>query len=524
MKVCLVLQNQYAKLGHALAMTLKKTHGADSFCAYVFSPGAATFIRSQSDIRYEPLLVDHELHAKFEAEKIDRNYIADFERIYAPPHLWHYFYSDRKLMMSIGPKEETTTVIDPLYGHDDLLKILQNRARAIEEMLKASRPDCIIFFAIGALSHLILFHVAKKLGIRTFNIDFPRVGNLISISEDYRTLSGVEQIFHDIKKNHAAVPEQAKAEALIEKFRTTGSLDIEYLAVDLAVNPSHSNKLRPKSLTALVSFIATLFGNYWRNRGLYLYGMADQNPLRFIGQKLKQRYRKWRGIADLYAEPAVNEEYALYPLHYEPELATLLLSPFYFDQMALIRHIARSLPLHMKLYVKEHPAMVYRRSRSFYKELLKIPNVKLVSHKIRSFELIQNAKLVTVITGTVGWEACLLGKPVISFGEVFFNALSFVKRVRNIETLPQVVIDQLHRFAYDEKEMRDFVAATIKDSFAFNFAGLWFENDLQKLLADPGIHAFCENLMKKFRQPPYRSDFHIDYATGSGSLANVQRT
>ena len=48
MKACLMLQNQYAKLGHAIALQLRE-RGVDSFCAYVISPGAAQFIRQQKD-------------------------------------------------------------------------------------------------------------------------------------------------------------------------------------------------------------------------------------------------------------------------------------------------------------------------------------------------------------------------------------------------------------------------------------------------------------------------------------------
>lgn len=496
MKACLVLQNQYAKLGHAIALYLKEHHGVNDFCGYIFSPGAKEFITTQRDIKYEPILVDHELHAGYAKETTNLDYIKHFEKTYSPPHLWHYFYSDRKLMMSIGPKEETTTVIDPLYPHEDLLKIFQIRAQAIEKMLREAQPDFILFFAIGTLAHLILFHVAKKLGLRTYNLDFPRIGNLISLSENYNTLSGVETVFTELQKTNQIIPEHQQADDFMARFAKTGSLDLEYLEVDVAVNPANSDSLKPKSLTQTLRYLITLTKNYRKNHGLFLYGMTDQNPLRFIGHKTKQRYRKLRGIDDLYTEPG-NEDFAFYPLHYEPELSTLLLSHFYFDQVALIRHIARSLPLHFKLYVKEHPAMVYKRSRSYYKELLTVPNVRLVSHKSPSAELIKRARLVTVITGTVGWEACLLRKPVISFGEVFYNALSFVKRVRNLETLPSVIQEQLEHFAYNQNEMRNFVAAAFKDAVAFNFAGLWYEEDVNKLKHNPDVRNLADCLIRK---------------------------
>lgn len=499
MKACIVIQNQYGKLGHAIALHLKEKYGVTDFCAYLFSTGAQEFIRRQTDIPYDPILVDHELHAQYKNEPIDLEYIRRFDETYTPPHLWHYLYTDRKLMMSIGPKEETTAIIDPLYNHEDLMRIFQVRARAIEKMLLETKPDFIFFFAIGALAHLILFHVAKKLGIRTFNIDFPRIGNLISLSGDYNTLTGAEDIFRSLQKEHIKIPEHTKAEEFLERFRKTGSLELEYLEVDMAVNPGNDDALVPKNPFKSIQYLGTLARNYFRNRGIFLYGMTDLNPLRFILYKCKQRYRKWQGIEDLYSAPQ-EEDYAFFPLHYEPELATLLLSPFYFDQIALIRLIARSLPLHFKLYVKEHPAMVFKRSKSFYGELLKIPNVKLISHKVKSADLIKNAKLITVITGTVGWEACLLEKPVITFGEVFFNTLSFVKRVRNIETLPTVVNDQLNHFAYNKEEMLNLLAAVFKDSIPFDFTKIWFETDPHKLKDEKGVNLLCEYIVTHCKQ------------------------
>lgn len=499
MKVCLVLQNQYCKVAHSMARYLKSAHGVDEFCAYIFSPGAKDFVLSQTEIRYDPILVDHELHARFGEEKIDVAWLNHFEKNYGPPYPWQYLYCDRKLMMSIGPKEETTAVIDPLYNHESLIKIFQVRARAIEKMLNEAKPDFILFFAIGTLGHLILYHVAKKLGRRVYNIDFPRVRNLVSISEDYNTLSLAEITFREFRKESADTHFHHEARALIERFRKTGSLDLQYLEIALDMLPGRLSTSPLNRIGKSLKYLNVLTKNYACHHDLYRYGQTDQNPLRFLAHKLKQRYRLWRGYNDLYDEIRPDKDnFVFYPLHYEPELAILLLSPFYFNQIELIRYIARSLPLDYKLYVKEHPAMYSKRARSYYQELKKIPNVVLVDTNIKSSELVNRAKVVTTITGTAGWEASLLGKPVITFGEVFYNALSFVKRVRNIETLPEVMRAQINDFRFDAKEMEHFVAATLKESMPFDFSALWFENDLEKLYQDKGLRNFCDRLMKMY--------------------------
>jgi len=511
MKACFVLQGHYAKIGHAMAKYLKETHGVSDFCAYIFSPGAHEFIKTQRDIAYNPILVDHLLHENYQAEVIDRNFLERYEQTYGPPYPWQYLYCDRKLMMSIGPKEETTAMIDPLYDHDTLIRTFQARARAIERMLIEAKPDFIVFFAMGALGHLILYHVAKKLGIKVLALEYTRIGDLISITEDYNTLTKIEETFRAFRTGNADTPFHAEGRKIMADFKKMRTLKLQGDSIAIAQLPGQKNLLLPRQkkkslperILASVLYLRTLTKNYLKNRRLYTYGETDMNPLRFIWYRLKQRYRLWRGCADLYDKVDLknNADFVFFPLHYEPELAILLLSPFYFNQIELIRYVARSLPLQYKLYVKEHPAMYSKRARSYYKELKKIPNVVLVDTHIKSFDLIQKAKLVTTITGSAGWEAVLLGKPVITFGSVFYNALSFVTRLRDIETLPRVIREKLTNFTSDQKELDHFVAACLKESIDFDFCGLWYENDFNKLYSEKGMRSFCDKLMAEVKKP-----------------------
>lgn len=498
MKVCMVLQNQYSKIGHAIARVLKERHGVTEFCAYVISPFAQEFLAAQRDIRYEPMLVDHQLHARAWQEPLDVQYIERFERVYGPPPLWHYLYADRKLMMSIGPKEETTTEVDALYSHEDLMRTFQVRAKAIEEMLTRERPDFILFFAIGTLAHLILYHVAKKMGIRALNIDFPRIANRVCISEDYRRLTGVDAIAEQFRHDGMHdTPFHKEADALLQRFRATGTLDLEYFI--FAVEEMRSQTAFPRRITRSLAFFPKLCARSFRYRGLFTYGENEIGPLNFLKYKLRQRARIWRGIADLTARPDLQVPYLFYPLHYEPELATLLLSPYYFDQIQLVGALARSLPLHWKLYVKEHPTMQGRRARSFYRALLRFPNVVLLDPHISTFTLLRSAKLVATITGTAGWEATLLGKPVLTFGEVFYNSLSTVRRAHDLEALPALIKQTIVRYAPDEGEIRNFFAAVLCDSVPFDFFALWYENDIEKLVGHTQIHGLCARIASAAR-------------------------
>jgi hypothetical protein len=139
------------------------------------------------------------------------------------------------------------------------------------------------------------------------------------------------------------------------------------------------------------------------------------------------------------------------------------------------------MPLHFKLYVKEHPIMVGYRTHRYYRELKKIPNVKLMNPSTSSFDLIKNAKLIATITGTVGWEALIFKKPVITFGDIFYNVLSAAKRCREIEQLPYLVNEQLKKFHHDEAELENFIGAVLEESAQVDLSRIWERGEAPKI-------------------------------------------
>ena len=78
-----------------------------------------------------------------------------------------------------------------------------------------------------------------------------------------------------------------------------------------------------------------------------------------------------------------------------------------------------------------------------------------------------------MITGTVGWEAALFGKPVITFGDAFYNALPSVTRSRIPEELPTLVQSKLTAFTFDEEGLIRFVAAILEHSAHADILNIW---------------------------------------------------
>ena len=75
------------------------------------------------------------------------------------------------------------------------------------------------------------------------------------------------------------------------------------------------------------------------------------------------------------------------------------------------------------------------RSPDFYDELLKIPNLRFVSTKKSSHELIKHAKLVTAINGTAIIEATAFGKPAVTFGSNWFDYINGIHKFISIDKL-----------------------------------------------------------------------------------------
>ncbi|MGO9571516.1 MAG: hypothetical protein ACLP5H_28670 [Desulfomonilaceae bacterium] len=160
--------------------------------------------------------------------------------------------------------------------------------------------------------------------------------------------------------------------------------------------------------------------------------------------------------------------FAYYPLHVDPEASTSVSAPMFTNQLAVVEALVKSLPLGLFLLVKEHVPMLGERPAGFYARLKKLPGVILVSPFENSLSLINKAALTCVITGTTGWEAIQLGKPVIVFGKPHYLALNegFV-HCPDLSRLPQAVQRALDLKPVNEERLLLYIAAILDQSFDF---------------------------------------------------------
>lgn len=481
LKGCVFFNRSYTGWEHALMLDLKERYGVNEFCGYLYSENGLKLLNGQKDIIYKPLLVDEFLAERALEEVIDLKYLDEKEREYGTPFLWHYFTVDRH-MINNWPQNYYVGY-NPIFNHDQIKKQLQIRIREIEHMLNQNKPDFVFFCAPGAMGVDILYHIAKKKGIKCVLLTDSRLGDRQILTESmYGLFTGVDKRFSLINSSQGSKLKREDAIKWITQFR------------DHPIKPYWANPIEQNIVINPILFIKNLVRKIidsFMSKYPRVYGNATavsylrRNFLNIINRYRLPRFDKF--------DPA--EDYAFFPLHYDPEAATLLYAPFYVDQLALIKNISQSLPINFKLYIKEHPAMLTLRSPKYYKELKKIPNLKLIEPHINSTEIIRHSRLVLVITGTAGWEASILKKPVITFGRVFFNSLSFVKKCEATDSLPGMVKDVLEDYKYNEEELINFVTLLLEESFDIDFLKLSREKSLEKLLTSFDLKLLSDKII-----------------------------
>ena len=133
--------------------------------------------------------------------------------------------------------------------------------------------------------------------------------------------------------------------------------------------------------------------------------------------------------------------FVYFPLHQTPERSLLIGSPFNTNQIEIIKHISKSLPIGYQLCVKEHPTQVIRewREPSFYKEISAIPNVQFLHYSVKTDDIMKKCSLVITINGAAGLEAAFFKKPSIVFTDFGYSILPSVHKLKSIYELPNAI-------------------------------------------------------------------------------------
>lgn len=454
---------EFTDLCHAFAISFKKKYNMENFSAIAADIQDYNFLKNQNDIIYEKLYHVFEPYENYEEEKINDQYLDDMEEKYGIPNLWLLVYSDRDL--AIYNKKH--------YTHDQYKKLIQRYIRFTEKILDESKPDYIIMDTIATLPSYTLYTIAKKRGVQ-LRLFTPvkttdRIGIIDNTFDDFTQIS---DYFRKLKNNEKKVKHTKEVNEFLNIYRNrkieSGYMQIAKRYISKNFSLAAISKKFPKFLAQ--------FQHYY-----FGYHKKQYNKIDPLSKAVLTFERYWKGhyfkFSNLFEKPHYGEQYAFFALQLEPEMVTMVQAPMWVDQLSLIENIAKSLPINFKLYIKDHPQMVYFADRirptAFYHRVKKIPNVRLINPLEDSYNIIKNTKLVLTIGGTVGWEAILLKKPVIIFGTTFYRCLDSLYRCENINELPWLIKKALKTHVHNDEDLKLLLDAIYEKSFGGAYPKLY---------------------------------------------------
>jgi hypothetical protein len=386
------------------------------------------------------------LKANWESVLIDDKAIEDIEQKYGNQHDLNFFISVDRLINEVNKNKFST--------REDKIKFLILHLKFWEWLFKKHQFYGIYTTGtafLGLLSGIIVAQEEKVnfKGIYTTRDNKPQINFVDNYNDNW---SNLDKEYRLLLKRSLNESEKKFAKDYLEEFKEKH---------EKPVYMEHSWHISGFRLIFFKEFLKRvkrhLINQWGNNRFDYV-----TPPLFFRTLKELKVIIKRRILSNFYFRKFKNkqEKYILFPLHLQPEMSADIWGRNFSDQITTIKHISEVLPLKYKLYVKEHKVALGKRPGlfSYYKKLHNLSNVVLVNPNQDSHELIKKSELVVVISGTMGWEALLYGKPVITLGNVFYNSSGLTYKVSCFDSLGKVIKTALKSKVDKEKLYRYIVA------------------------------------------------------------------
>ncbi|MDC1047419.1 hypothetical protein OAQ96_01885 [Alphaproteobacteria bacterium] len=418
--------------------------------------------------------------------KVENHKIIELSSRFGSNKLWQCIIGDRRLIY--GKNCKSIQDYNTRFSDEFIYNLIYRFCETFSEFINLTKPDIVLGFTPVTFGELIAQEILKQKNIPILQLHSSRISNYFAFHDNLLgTSDHIKRIMNDPKK--ISLSSFNKADEFIKKIKETG---IIYEGVNIEKKKFKKDNIF-KSLYKLPSVIKneivrysnSTFRNDHHDNGHLLpwyYEDLVQRKRAIINDKFLKLSNRTYKINDL-----DKIKFAFYPLHSEPEVALQVLGfPYHKNQIELIRSIAASLPLGMRLIVKEHPRSYGMRPKSFYKSLLEIPNLYFSEKEIKPIEIVKLAKLVFVISSTIGLEAAIVGKPLIILGYPKYLSIpnTMFKQSLNLFELGSDVEKILNNYVFDYKNLKNYIAAQIEGGVDINLYSI--------LLKKPNRYSFLK--------------------------------
>jgi hypothetical protein len=231
----------------------------------------------------------------------------------------------------------------------------------------------------------------------------------------------------------------------------------------------------------------------WDRDNVYL------QPAAWLARDLRQRSGA-RRARRLYVPVPGDRPFIYFPLQVVEDYKVIKLRPDCFDQEAVVKRLVDALPEGIDLVVKEHPMAVGMDRTGMLRRLAALRGVHLVAPRTSSIELIDRAAGIATVSSTVGFEALLLERPVMTIGRPFYSGFGVTIDVDSPDRIGQGVAE-LPRFVPDAERIQRLMHAAMRrcqpgapvlvDSSDLN--ALRVADSLEAALADQRLARMSDN-------------------------------
>lgn len=264
----------------------------------------------------------------------------------------------------------------------------------------------------GRPSDMLLTEMAKYRGIPTYNTDASLAWKACIYDNTAETMIPIQ------RDRIVSIKESLFYENRLEQLNPQ-------------VTYSHP-VLKSKIGRRLEGLVYNLFGQVGVDACSCLYTLSNRRNT--MGLTFVERYQLYRSgkkikkwLENHTVSADLQKKFVLFALHYEPE-ASITGRGFMDSSLIAIQMLSQLLPTGWELYVKEHPdqfkineriaygyPVARFKTKRFYEEIMRLPNVRLVHTNISSKLLMQKCQAVATIAGTILGEAVSLKKPILTF-------------------------------------------------------------------------------------------------------------
>ena len=425
-----------------LAYYLQKKIDSDFFAIIETYDKPKTFFKNQNLVKIQKSWFYYDYFQKM--KKPDLSYLQNFEKKY-DINLWELAINERIFYR-----------FNEIYkfSNDEILLILEHECKLFENILQEINPDFLIMSEPTLHHHELLYKMCKKVGVKILLYNRPNISRCI-ISENPRKLDN-EIDFNNLTTSNRTFDELLSYRKSLDYY---GSIK------------NFRHKFKTSNLELFKSFLKFSFTENQHIKTHYSHrGRTKTLVLKNeITKKLKRKFRNYFINKNFETKIDSKENFVYFPLAIDEERNLLISTPFYTNQIEIIRHIAKSLPPGFKLYVKENPAQKIRywRNISDYKEIMAIPNVLLFHPSFSAEKLYENCSLVITIGGSSGLEATFYQKPSIVFADLGYSILPSVSKLNRIDELPKTIRESLQK-KVSSADLDKYLTLLHSNSFDFN--------------------------------------------------------